>query len=190
MKTEKFTELTTGYYKLVDKGGWLERNEHNPLIYDKFFEKDMIFIDEVIADCGMIDESIQAIIMYDEYQFFEKVIPEPRTREDIGVTYSNRIRVGMGKHFHEYLVVAGVEGKHYAIQYDGNDLPDGKSILNLQKHHKFSKVEIKWQDAMNIVSGINTYKMFNHNHVNAFSFLVGWCKGFDTDLYELGVFEV
>ena len=191
MKTEKFTELTVGYYKLVDKEGWFRANELNQGLYlDHFEDEDLIFIDEVIAGSGVIDEEIRAIIFADEYHFFEKVIPEPRTREDVEVTYSDRIRVGMGKHFHDYLIVAEIGDQYYVVQYNEGELPDGKSILEPKPHHNFTKNKVSWVVSCNIQASIKGYKNFNHNHVNAFSFLVGHCKGLGTDLYELGIFEL
>ncbi|CAM0042321.1 hypothetical protein VPHK406_0020 [Vibrio phage K406] len=194
MKTEKFTELTVGYYKLIDKGGWLGAHTANKMLYSNFEPDDLIFIDEVIGGVGFNDEvtelSGRYMIDTDEYHFFEKVIPEPRTREDVEVTYSDRIRVGMGKHFHDYLIVAEIEDQYYVVQYNEGELPDGKSILEPKPHHNFTKNKVSWVVSCNIQASIKGYKNFNHNHVNAFSFLVGHCKGLGTDLYELGIFEL
>ena len=194
MKTEKFTELTVGYYKLVDKEVWLDCNKYNESLYSHFEPNNLIFIDEAIEGCGFNAEveelTGQFLIAEDEHQFFEKVIPEPRTRQDVEVIYSDRIRVGMGKHFHDYLVVAEVAGKHYVIQYNENELPDGKSILEPQPHHNFTKTCINPFKHNIIESGINSYKFYNNQHVNSFSFLVGYCANAGLDLYQAQVFEL
>ena len=200
MKTEKFTELTVGYYKLVDKEGWFRANELNQGLYlDHFEEGDLIFIDEVFYGTGFNGEISEAtgkfVIDDDEYYFFEKVIPEPRTRENSTLTnFTPRkitpvktwksevietITIGKGDHYPEVLSVLEVYNpedteypEFYALaQHHKNKMPHMLYDRRYDKGEGFMWKEITEPEFCSFEETIHTFHNQPNKQLQAYTFL-------------------
>ncbi len=193
MKTEKFTELEVGYYKLVDKEGWFNFYEDNISIYAKHFEEDgVVFIDDVILGEGYTDNVVT--FSEDEYKFFEKVVVEKRTRtDDHEVVYSKSLRIGGGEHFLPLVAIASVPDKnrHYFVQHTEKDIPDAKALLSGEKikTYYFSSQEVCHLYADLISEALSVADEQKGYHLVPFSFILGYCMAKGVDLYKEGLVE-
>lgn len=195
MKTEKFTELEVGYYKLVDKEGWCnEDSNYNEHIYMKFFEEeDLVFIEDVDV-MGEGFQSNKCIITTDAYKFFEKVVVEKRTRtDDHEVVYTKSLRIGGGEHFLPLVTIASIpdKNKHYFVQHTEKDIPDAKALLSGEKikTHYFSSQEVCHLYADIISEALELADAQKGYHLVPFSFILGYCMAKDVDLYREGLVE-
>lgn len=193
MKTEKFTELEVGYYKLVDKEGWFASDEINISVYVRHFEEGvLVFIDDVMDGEGYTENVVT--ICEDEYKFFEKVVVEKRTRtDDHGVVYSKSLRIGGGEHFLPLVTIASVpdKGKHYFVQHTEKDIPDTKALLSGEKikTHYFSSQEVCHLYADIIREALELADTQKGYHLVPFSFILGYCIAKGVDLYREGLVE-
>lgn len=195
MKTEKFTELEVGYYKLVDKEGWFDYYPPAIEMYKNLFEEeDLVFIEEVIHGEAYSDEWQDFILCKCEFKFFEKVVVEKRTRtDDHAVTYSKSLRIGGGEHFLPLVTIASVpdKNKHYFVQHTEKDFPDAKALLSSEKvkTHYFSSQEVCPLYADIIRESLESAETQKGYHLVPFSFILGYCMAKGVDLYKEGLVE-
>ncbi len=194
MKTEKFTELTVGYYKLVDKGGWFGCHPFNRSLYEERFEGDLIFIGECLEGVGWCEDRYY-IIGAKEYHYFEKVVVESRVRsQEVDVSYSSSIRIGGGEHFLPILSIAHLpcEDKFYFVQHTSKSLPDGNTLLSNKevRSSDFHSREISQYIANTVQDAVEEHEKVKGHHLVPFSFLVGYCMAKGVDLYKEGLVEL
>ncbi len=199
MKTEKFTELTVGYYKLVDKEGWLANDSRNKDLYERCIEGDMVFIEEVVDDWCWYEGRVGSdgddyIIWADEYMYFEKVVTEPRVRSnEVDATYSPSVRIGGGEHFLPLLSVANLfnESKFYFVQHTSKSIPDGNTLLSGEevRSSDFHSKEVTYEVARVVQEAIEKHESVKGYHLVPFSFIVGHCMAQGVDLYREGLVE-
>ncbi len=194
MKTEKFTELTVGYYKLVDKGGWFGCHPVNRSAYEERFEGDLIFIEECLEGVGCCEDRYY-IIGAKEYHYFEKVVVESRVRsQEVDVSYSSSIRIGGGEHFLPILSIAHLpfKEKFYFVQHISKSLPDGNTLLSNKevRSSDFHSREIPQYIASTVQEAVEEHEKVKGHHLVPFSFLVGYCMAKGVDLYKEGLVEL